>query len=380
MTRIYLDNAATSWPKPPAVYDAVDRYQREIGAAAGRGAYDSAVEAERIVMLARMAVAKLIGARDPSRVVFTASGTEALNLALFGLLRPGDHVVTTVCEHNAVLRPLAQLRSTAGVSVDFVGCDPLGTIDPEDIASAIQPGTKLVATTAASNVTGALQDVDAISRICREHDVPLLVDAAQSLGHVTTDVSASGIDLLAGPCHKGLLGPLGLGFLYVAPGMETHLQPRLLGGTGLQSDLETMPEELPHRYEAGNLNVPALAGLAAGLEYLASESADADRNMALLMAELAKVPGVLHYGPPLGLPRAPVASFNLEGYDPQEVAAILASNRIECRAGLHCAPMMHQALGTHRMGGAVRLSPGLATSEQDVVTVVGMLKTLASSV
>lgn len=379
MPRIYLDNAATSWPKPPEVYAAVEQTMREVGAAAGRGAYDSAAQAGRIVAATRSAVAKFIGAENPSRIIFTAGGTEALNLAIQGLVQPGDHVVTTVCEHNSVLRPLAMLRDSLAVKVDYAPCGPDGVVSPTAIEKLLQPETKLVAMLSASNVTGALQPIAAVGQLCHGRRIAFLVDAAQSLGHEPLDVRTSHISLLAAPGHKGLLGPLGVGLLYVAPGWEDELRPLLLGGTGINSDEETPPKELPARYEAGNLNVPALAGLAAGLGWLANHDDSPQHATRSLMEGLIELPGVTLYGPPCDEPRAPVVSFTLDGYDPQEVAAVLASAQIECRAGLHCAPRMHQALGVADCGGTIRLSPGHETTDAENTQTIQLLEQLAQS-
>ena len=377
MPRIYLDNAATSWPKPPAVYEAVDRFQREIGALAGRGTYDSAGDAARLVRQARALVAGVISAPDPTRVLFTPGCTHALNQAIFGMVRPGDHVVTTVCEHNAILRPLAMLRDSQGVEVSYAQCDSVGVVDPAEIAAAIRPTTWLVAITAASNVTGAVMDLRAIGAVCRDAGVRLLVDAAQLLGHETLDVVADNISLLAAPGHKGLRGPLGVGMLWMAPGTEAQLRPQIFGGTGAHSELETPAAKVPESYEAGSLNVPAIAGLSAGIETLAEEGKIAQRMTKRLMRGLAEIAGVTLYGPPPHERRAAVVSFNIKRQDPQQVAAILASAGVECRAGLHCAPRMHKALGTLERGGTVRLSPGVATSEQQIEQVITLVQQIA---
>ena len=218
--RIYLDNAATSWPKPEAVYDAVDRYQREVGGPNGRSGYREALEANRVVERARRGVAKLIGAPDPLHVVFGCNGTDVLNLAIRGSVRPGDHVVTTVCDHNSVLRPLRALREQHDVTVTYVPCDGQGFVSPDDVRAALRPNTRLVAVVHASNVTGAIQPIAEIGPIVRESEALFLVDAAQSLGHVPIDVRQLEVDLLAAPGHKGLLGPLGTGVLYLRPGVE----------------------------------------------------------------------------------------------------------------------------------------------------------------
>ncbi len=266
--RIYLDNAATSWPKPEAVYEAVDHYLREIGAPNGRSGYSHAQESNRIVDKARRGVAALIGAREHSQVVFGFNCTDVLNIAIRGIVRPGDHVVTTVCDHNSVLRPLRALSEDSGVKVTYVPCDGQGFISPADVRAALRPETRLVAVNHASNVTGAIQPVEEIGRVVRESDAYYLVDAAQSLGHVPIDVQSLDADLLAAPGHKGLLGPLGTGVLYIRPGVERHLKPLRCGGTGSQSDEDRQPDVLPDKYESGNHNLAGLAGLAAATDFL----------------------------------------------------------------------------------------------------------------
>ncbi|QDS98552.1 cysteine desulfurase [Adhaeretor mobilis] len=377
--RLYFDNAATSWPKPDCVYATIDRYQREVGAAAGRGGYTAAVEAQRIVSAARRGCAKLLGARDPDRIVFTANGTDALNLAMHGILRKRDHVVTTVAEHNSVLRPLASAEEQLGVSVEFVNCDEQGYLDLKQLESTIDDSTDLVVVTHASNVTGALQPLKAIAAIVKNSRALLLVDAAQTAGHVSIDVEALGIDLLATSGHKGLLGPLGTGILYVREGIETRLNPTRQGGTGVDSQSKQQPDQMPERYEAGNLNVPAIAGLGAATEFLISEGTEriAAHEQELtkqLLTGLEAIPGVRVYGPPAGMSRVGVVSFTAEAYDPQELAAAVdAAASLQCRAGLHCAPRMHQAIGTHETGGTVRLSIGWATTPQQVEAALAVI-------
>src|SRR4051794_6478479 len=254
MARIYLDNAATSWPKAEAVYGAVDHYQRQLGAPAGRSSYAEASDVERMIGSCRKKIATLIGATDPFRIVFTFNGTDSLNLALHGLLRPGDHVVTTVCEHNSVLRPLRFLAQR-DITTTYVPCDGHGYIDADAIREAITSKTRLIALIHASNVTGAIQSAEAVGKIAADHGVFFVLDAAQSLGHVPIDVTSLGCHLLAAPGHKGLLGPLGTGVLYIAPSVEQQLLPLRQGGTGTKSDEDRQPDSLPDRYESGNLNV-----------------------------------------------------------------------------------------------------------------------------
>jgi len=333
----------------------------------------------RIVERARKGVAELIGAREMSRVVFGFNGTDVLNLAIRGIVRPGDHVVTTVCEHNSVLRPLHALRETADVTVSYVPCDGQGRVSPADIRAAVKPNTRLVAVVHASNVTGALQPIAEIGKVVRNSDAYFLVDAAQSMGHVPIDVGQLEVDLLAAPGHKGLLGPLGTGVLYIGPGVERELQPLRCGGTGTQSEEDRQPDHLPEKYEPGNHNLPGLAGLAAATDFLRKEAigeihAHHSRLTARLLEGLREAPGITIHGPQSIANRTSVVSISVEGFEPQELAALLdASQRIQCRAGLHCAPRMHEALGTTAGGGTLRLSPGCFTSLEEIDTVIATL-------
>ena len=383
--RIYLDNAATSWPKPPAVYEAVDRYQRELGVAAGRAAYREATDVERLVAETRRGVARLIDVENSSRIVFTLNGTDSLNCAIHGILRPGDHVVTTVLEHNSVLRPLRYLEETCDVKVTRVPCDAAGIVDPSDMEAAVTSQTTLIAMLHASNVTGALQPAAQVGRIARDRDVLFLLDAAQSLGHVPLSVDELNVDLLAAPGHKGLLGPLGTGVLYVRPGVEQRLAPLRQGGTGTNSEDDVQPFRLPEKYESGNLNTPGIAGLGAGVAHLLSEGLDEARRREVRLTQrlldgLAEIEGVTRYGPADAADRVGVVSTSVRGYDPQEVSAMLdAAYRIQTRSGLHCAPRMHRALGTFEAGGTVRFSLGHFTTEQEIDTTITAMQEIAAA-
>jgi len=382
MTRIYLDNAATSWPKPEAVYRAVDDYQRRLGAPAGRGTYSEASETERIVLSCRKKIADLINVGDPSRIIFTQNGTDSLNLALHGLLRPGDHVVTTVCEHNSVLRPLSFLAER-GVTTSYVPCDGQGYVDPAAIRDALTPKTRLIALNHASNVTGAVQPAEEVGRIALEHGVFFLLDAAQSLGYVPIDLAKIGCHLLAAPGHKGLLGPLGSGILYVAPGMEKHLLPLRQGGTGTKSDEDRQPAELPDRYESGNLSMPAIAGLEAGVSHVAKVGQNLIEGQTRglvqrLLHGITGLGGLQFYGPPTGHQRVGVVSLNIIGLESRELAAILDTQwSIQTRAGLHCAPRMHAALKT-LPSGTLRLSLGHFSTQEQIDTTIAALTELAA--
>lgn len=383
MTRIYLDNAATSWPKPETVYRAVDDYQRRLGAPAGRGAYTEAAETERLVLSCRKKIADLINLGDPHRIIFTQNGTDSLNLALHGLLRSGDHVVTTVCEHNSVLRPLSFLAER-GVTTTYVPCDSQGYVDPAEIRRALTPQTRLIALIHASNVTGAIQPAEEVGRIAIEHNIFFLLDAAQSLGYVEIDVAKIGCHLLAAPGHKGLFGPLGSGILYVAPGVDKHLLPTRQGGTGTKSDEDRQPRELPDRYESGNLNMPAIVGLEAGVSQIAELGfSRIEAHMRLLIQPLLSgitgLPGLQLYGPLSGENRVGVVSLNLAGLDPRELAAILDSQwSIQTRAGLHCAPRMHAALKSLPTG-TLRLSLGHFTTPEQIDATISALAELAAN-
>ena len=383
--RIYLDNAATSWPKPEAVYAAVDHYQREIGIAAGRGGYNDAVAAQRIVESARREIASLINAPNPNHIIHGCNGTDSLNLAIHGTLRPGDHVVASVTDHNSVLRPLADETRLRDVQVTYVGCDAQGLIDPDDVRRAIQPRTRMVIATHASNVTGTIQPLAEIAAVTKAADKLLMVDASQSAGHVTIDVQKLNIDLLAASGHKGLLGPPATGFLFIREGVEDLVHPTRQGGTGFESQLDRMPDELPTRYEAGSLNGSGIAGLAAAVRFLRErtiEAVAAHENMLVkrLWEGLEVLPGVRLYGPPPSPHRGPVVSYSVEGYDPQEFTAALdAARGIQARAGLHCAPKMHQALGTFDAGGLVRMSVGWAPTVEEIDEVLSVASAIAAA-
>jgi cysteine desulfurase/selenocysteine lyase len=382
-TRIYLDNAATSWPKPEAVYRALDDYQRQLGAPAGRSSYAEAAATERIVASCRQKIAQLIGAADPKRIVFTANGTDSLNLALHGLLKPGDHVATTVCEHNSVLRPLRFLAEQRGVTTTYVACSAAGIVDPDEVRRAITPQTRLVAIVHASNVTGSIQPIAPIGQIAKERGVLLLVDAAQTLGYLPVDVSELGCDLLAAPGHKGLLGPLGTGVLYLSPGIEDRLLPLRQGGTGTRSDEDIQPASLPDRYESGNLNVPGIVGLEAGVSHILATGMDRCREQqcqltARLLDGLAGLSQVTLYGSRNIAERVGVVSLNVQGYDPRELASLLDANwSIQSRAGIHCAPRMHAALGT-APAGTLRLSLGHFTTDVEIDGVLAALGEVAA--
>ena len=364
---VFLDNAATSFPKPDAVYRAMDAAMREVGVAPGRGGYRQSLAAARIVFEARSALARFFGVSDSSRLIFTHSATESINIAVFGLLKPGDHVVSTSVEHNALARPL-HLAKCRGVEVTFVRSDPFGVVSEQDIARAMRRNTRMVALAHCSNVTGAVQPIAEIARIARQGGAFFLVDAAQSAGFFPIDAEATGIDLLAAPGHKGLFGPPGTGILAVGTGIT--LEPLQVGGTGGSASSPEPPEQMPERLESGTINTPALAGLKAGLEFVEATGLDAIRakETALvdqLLEGLRGTAGVRLYGPQQG-ERGAAVSFNVDGHDPASVGFLLDSDYdISVRVGLHCAPDAHRSIGSFPEG-TIRVSPGFFNTEADI--------------
>lgn len=379
---IYLDNAATSWPKAPGVADAMKVFIDQSAGNPGRGVHRMALAAARSVESTRAKLAALFGVHDPARVVLTANTTAALNLGIKGILRDGDHVVTTAMEHNSVTRPLHALTRRRGIRVDKVAAGSDGRVRAQDMLARITPQTRLVIMTHASNVCGALQPVAEIGAACRRLGIPLMVDAAQTAGLFPISVSELGISLLAFPGHKGLLGPTGTGGLYIAP--EVDLEPALEGGTGTLSESPEQPAQCPERYEAGTVNTVGTAGLSAALDYIAECGQDSIRRHELDLADclrrgLGAVPGVRLIGadPDAAVGDAPVVAIDVPGRDNGEVALILDRHYgIAVRPGLHCAPDAHRSLGT-LVTGAVRLSVGPINTADDIETAVAALRSIA---
>lgn len=378
---IYLDNAASGWPKPPEVLQAMARFMEQVGANPGRSGHRLAVEAARIVYEAREGLVALLGAGDPLRIVFGLNATEALNLALAGLLMPGDHVITSSMEHNSVMRPLRALEAD-GVAVSVVHCSPEGVLDPRAIEAEIRPTTRLIALIHASNVIGTLLPIAEVGRIARRYNLLFLVDAAQTAGAFPIDVEAQSIDLLAFTGHKALLGPQGTGGLYIGPRVNTReLRPLLRGGTGSRSEEEQQPDFLPDRYESGTLNGVGLAGLAAGVQYLLRVGVAAVREHELaltrrLLAGLQRIPGVVVYGTRDAERQTATVSFNVEGMDPSEVGLRLDEEfAVMCRVGLHCSPGAHRTIGTYPTG-TVRWSLGYLNTAAEVDAALNALETI----
>ncbi len=375
---VYLDNAATSYPKPDAVHQAVAEYMRSGMGNPGRGGHRRAVQNNALLFQTRQSLASLFHAESADRMILAFNATDALNLAIKGLLRRGDHVITTSVEHNSVIRPLVALRSE-GVEHTRVRCDRTGLVDPRDIVRAIRPHTKLVVVCHASNVTGTLQPITEIGHCTRERDLMFLVDAAQSAGVIPIDVQKDCIDLLAFPGHKGLYGPPGTGGLYVGP--RPVLSPIRQGGTGTHSELEAQPVGMPDGYESGTHNTLGISGLHAAIGFLDTQGLASIRDheqrlTKRLLDELSSIDGTTLYGSTHAHDRTAVVSFNLAGWDPTDLAAALDNSfDIAVRAGLHCAPLAHQLFGTFPTG-SVRVSPGFFSTDEDITALVDAVHAL----
>ena len=366
---IYLDNAATSWPKPENVYRIADQVLREESGNPGRSGHALSLSARRRIEETRMLLARLFNIAEPKRIVFTLNTTDALNLALKGLLAPGDHVITSSMEHNSVVRPLEMLKKNA-VEYSKLAVSPVHGVDPDDIKAAIKKNTKLVVWNHVSNVSGTINPLAEIGALCREQGIPLLVDAAQSAGTTHIDVKAMGISLLAFPGHKGLLGPQGTGGLYIAEGLA--LKPLREGGTGSHSEDLIQPAELPDRYESGTMNTAGIAALGEGLRFIldqglekieAHEAALANR----LISGIQDFPVLKLWGPPAAPQRKGVVSLSFDNLDVVQAALILDNTfGIAVRSGLHCAPDAHRTLGTLDSGGTLRISIGFSNTEEDI--------------
>lgn len=376
---IYLDNAATTWPKPQQVVSAMEETLKHMGGNAGRGGHSAAVQIGRLVHQTRENLCVLFGTDDPTQVVFTQNATYALNQALFGLLQPGDHVITSSVEHNAVARPLWVLRQR-GVEVSEIPGVREEMFDLSAYSKAFRPNTKLVVTLHASNVTGDLLPIEEIGQIAHEHGAYYLLDGAQTAGIFPINLGTLPVDLFAFPGHKGLLGPQGTGGLIIKPGV--HLNPIVVGGTGSSSEDDRQPDFLPDALESGTLNGVGLVGLGSAVSYILSEGVDKIRirEQALcriLWNGLQGIPGVKLYGRETVEQRSPIVAFNIGEMDSVEASLMLeASYGIIARAGLHCAPHAHNMFGTLEQG-VVRFSPSHYSSEKEIKIALKAVRNVA---
>jgi len=381
-TLIYMDNAATSWPKPPGVVEAIERNVRENAANPGRGSHEMAVKASRVLFDARKRLARLFAIGNPNDIAFALNTTHALNLAIQGYLKPGDHVIATSLEHNSVRRPIEAMKRRFGIHATFIAADEWGRLNVKDVEDAITPSTKLIAASHSSNLLGSIAPIAELGELTKRRGVKLLVDAAQSAGVLPIDVEAMGIDLLAFPGHKGLLGPQGTGGLYIHP--ELDLEPLMHGGTGSKSEAPEQPMIRPDRYEAGTQNTPGIAGLSEGVQFVLRETTkaihDKERDLTFqLMEGLLAIEGVRILGPEVGVERTAIVSFVAEGMDPSEMAFLLDRQfGIAVRAGFHCTPLGHETAGTYETG-AVRASPGYFTEKSDIVSLVDAVKEITNT-
>ena len=397
----YLDNASTTWPKPEPVYRFMDAFFRSHGVNPGRSGHTLAIEAEQMIFETRRLLAQFFGFRgDPNRVVFTGNVTDSLNIALFGLIGEGEHVVTTRIEHNSVLRPLYHLERDCGVQVTRVGADAEGYVDPDAIRDALRPRTRVVVVNHGSNVIGSVQDLAAIGAVAREAGAVFVVDTAQSAGVLPIDMDALGIGVLCFTGHKGLLGPTGIGGMIVADGVE--IRHGRVGGTGVDSISMFQPDAYPHRLEAGTGSIPGIAGLNAAQKWLSDlgrtrpgASPDDDHATACghalahiesvevghlrrIRSALDAMDGITVYGPRGNRPRVATLAFNIEGLPAGQVGEMLDADHHVCvRAGLHCAPLVHEDQGTAEIRGAVRIAPGYFTDEEDLEHALGAIAELA---
>ncbi len=379
---IYLDNAATSWPKPETVYQAISNFLKEKGGNPGRGSHSMASAAMEIIEETRNLISGFINSPDPNRIIFTLNCTDALNLALKGLLRSGDHVIISPFEHNSVIRPLNKLSRT-GVEISKIyPTNDKGIVSPENIKKAIKKNTKLIVITHASNVTGVIQPIEEYGKIARTNDLILLVDAAQTIGKYPIDVQKSSIDLLAFSGHKGLFGPPGTGILYI--GERVDLDTIREGGTGSQSEVEEQPSILPDRYESGTPNTLGICGLGAGVKFILSEGLEkikmhGQHLIRKLIEGLSNINTISIYTPKKSSDIVPILSFNIKGYTPGEVGIILdQAFDIKVRAGLHCAALAHKALGTYPQG-TVRLSPGYFNTSDEIDSTIMAIEKIAKN-
>jgi cysteine desulfurase family protein len=379
---IYLDNAATSWPKPPQVKEAMNKFMEEVGANPGRSGHFLSIEAARILYQAREALSVLFHVKDSSRIVFTLNATESINLGLKGLLRSGDHVITSSLEHNSVMRPLRDLEKK-GIELSITPCFWDGSLDPREVKKRIQSNTRMVVLNHASNVTGILLPIGEVGKIAREHNLLFLVDAAQTAGAYPINVEKDGIDLLAFTGHKSLYGPQGTGGLVIGEGIdEKEMIPLKQGGTGSRSEFEEQPFFLPDRFESGTPNGVGIAGLLAGVQYVLEKRVEQIRQNEVSLIEklikgLKEIPQVKLYGAEPQEDRMAMLSFNITHLSPSDVALHLEREfGILCRPGLHCAPSAHRTIGTFPEG-TIRFGLSVFNTEADIETAIRAVSLIA---
>lgn len=373
---IYLDNGATSFPKPREVVEAVADAMVNYCANPGRGGHDMAMKTAKEIYRARISVAELFNIENPARIVFTKNCTEGINIALKGILKEGDHVITSSMEHNSVIRPLHALRKK-GIRTTIIKCDREGSLAPEDLRRTVKPNTKMIVLTAASNVTGTKMPIEEIGRLALRKGIIFMVDGAQGAGHMEIDVRKAHIDILAAPGHKGLMGPQGTGFLYVREGID--ISPVFEGGTGSKSKETKQPLDFPDGFEAGTVNAPGIIGLGAAVSMInkigVNVISEHERRLTeKLQNAVEKLPQVKIYGPADTHRKTGVLAINIHGLDCEEAALKLNDEfHIAVRSGFHCSPMAHKTLGTENTG-CVRICPGFYTSDTEIMKTIAALE------
>lgn len=372
---IYFDNAATSFPKPPEVYEEVSNCMRTYAANPGRSSHSMAISADSKIMETRTRISKLFNISDALNVVFTKNATEALNIGIKGVLKKKDHVISTVIEHNSVLRPLHAL-SKENVDITLIGVNENGHVNVKALRKEIKKSTKLIVINHSSNVLGTVQDIKTIGRIAKEEGVVFMVDASQSAGSIPIDVIKDNIDIMALPGHKGLLGPQGTGVLYIREGID--LKEYNQGGTGSESESMLQPEYLPDKFESGTLNTPGIAGLCEGIKFIEKvgiEKISKHKKLLVeyLVEELKKLPYVIIYGGTSYENRTAVVSINVDGIDSSDVGYMLNEKGIAVRTGYHCAPLIHGIINTNYKG-TVRISPGYFNTLEEVEKLIIAIK------
>lgn len=378
---IYIDNAATTFPKPSEVYNEVLNCMTSYAANPGRGSHDLAIRASSKILEARQELSELFNISSPLNVIFTSNATEALNIAIKGVLKSGDHVISTVIEHNSVLRPLNSLSSKR-VNYTLIETDEEGVLDIDKLEREIRNNTKAIIVNHASNVLGTVQNIKAIGNISKDHGIIFIVDGSQSAGTIDIDVQGCNIDLLAFPGHKGLLGPQGTGGLYIRDGLI--LESFSEGGTGSNSHSMNQPVFLPDRFESGTLNTPGIAGLCEGLKFIKKigrkNIQDHEENLVkYLLDELKKLSYIKIYGPLTTVSRSAVVSINIDGIDSSQTGYLLNEKGIAVRTGYHCAPLIHSVIGTLNKG-TVRISPGYFNTFEDIEAVIKAIKEIYNNV
>jgi len=378
---IFLDNGATSFPKPEEVYTFMDQFYRNFGVNPGRSGYDLCMETGELVEETRKMLTDFFNGKDPNRLCFSYNSTDALNLIIYGMLEEGDHAITTTLEHNSVLRPLYHLYKFNGVDVDYISFDEKGFVNPDDFPKKFKKNTKLVIINHASNVVGTIQPVKEIGKYCRERGIPFAIDASQSAGKIAVDIEELNVDVVAFTGHKSLLGPTGIGGLYVREGIE--IRHTRAGGTGVRSAVRTHLEEYPYRLEYGTLNVMGVAGLHAGLKWIEEKGLENihEHEMkltAMLRDGLKDVEGVSVYCQDDLTDHISIFLFNADGFEALDTATILdVDYNIAARSGLHCAPFVHEQLGTDKIKGAVRFGIGPFNTEEQIRIAINAVKEIS---